>query len=74
MHEGYAKHGEVFTVPVAHKRITFLIGPSVVPHFFNATDDKMSQTEVRAPRCAACHLRAPPPSAARSQPPASPGS
>jgi sterol 14-demethylase len=47
MHEGYSKYGEVFTVPVAHKRITFLIGPNVAPHFFNATDDKMSQTEVR---------------------------
>lgn len=46
MTEGYAKYGEVFTVPVAHKRITFLIGPDVAPHFFNASDDKMSQTEV----------------------------
>lgn len=42
----YARHGEVFTVPLAHKRMTFLIGPDVSPHFFNATDDKMSQTEV----------------------------
>lgn len=44
--EGYAKHGEVFTIPVLHKRITFLVGPHASPHFFNATDDKMSQTEV----------------------------
>nr|QQD79793.1 sterol 14 alpha-demethylase [Prototheca wickerhamii] len=42
----YAKHGEVFTVPLAHKRMTFLLGPQASPHFFNATDDKMSQTEV----------------------------
>nr|QQD79796.1 sterol 14 alpha-demethylase [Prototheca miyajii] len=42
----YKKHGEVFTVPLAHRRMTFLIGPHASPHFFNATDDKMSQTEV----------------------------
>ena len=45
MEEGYGKLGEVFTVPVAHKRVTFLIGPDVVPHFFKATDDEMSQQE-----------------------------
>jgi sterol 14-demethylase len=47
MHTGYAQLGEVFTVPVAHKRVTFLIGPDVAPHFFKGTDDEMSQTEVR---------------------------
>jgi len=46
MNEIYAKHGEVVTVPLLHKRMTFLFGPSVSPHFFNANDDKMSQTEV----------------------------
>jgi hypothetical protein len=46
MHSGYAQLGEVFTVPVVHKRVTFLIGPDVAPHFFKATDDEMSQTEV----------------------------
>ena len=46
MSEGYARFGEVFTVPVVHKRITFLIGPDVAPHFFKASDDEMSQTEV----------------------------
>jgi hypothetical protein len=46
MEEGYSTLGEVFTVPVAHKRVTFLIGPDVAPHFFKATDDEMSQTEV----------------------------
>lgn len=49
MQDGYAKHGEVFTVPVALKRITFLIGPDVAPHFFKASDDEMSQTEVSCP-------------------------
>jgi hypothetical protein len=48
MTDGYAKYGEVFTVPVAHKSITFLIGPDVSPHFFKATDDEMSNTEVSA--------------------------
>jgi hypothetical protein len=46
MEEMYAKHGEVFTIPLLHKKMTFLIGPHASPHFFNATDDKMSQTEV----------------------------
>lgn len=47
MREGYSKFGEVFTVPVLHKNITFLIGPHVTPHFFKARDDQLSQTEVR---------------------------
>lgn len=46
MQELYPKHGEVFTVPVLHKRCTFIFGPHASPHFFNATDDKMSQKEV----------------------------
>jgi sterol 14alpha-demethylase len=46
MREGYATYGEAFTVPVFHKKITFLIGPHVAPHFFKSTDDLMSQTEV----------------------------
>jgi sterol 14-demethylase len=46
MTEMYEKHGEVFTVPLLHKKMTFLFGPHASPHFFNATDDKMSQTEV----------------------------
>jgi len=44
--ECHAAHGDAFTVPVAHKRVTFLIGPDAAPHFFKATDDEMSQTEV----------------------------
>jgi len=46
MEQGYSTLGEAFTVPVAHKRVTFLIGPDVAPHFFKATDDELSQTEV----------------------------
>ena len=59
MEEMYAKHGEVFTIPLLHKRMTFVLGPHASPHFFNATDDKMSQTEV---------CEAPPPSAAPAGP------
>ncbi|GMH35789.1 hypothetical protein BSKO_03657 [Bryopsis sp. KO-2023] len=44
--EGYEKCGDVFTVPVFHKKITFLIGPSVTPHFFKASDELVSQKEV----------------------------
>ncbi|KAG2500972.1 hypothetical protein HYH03_000794 [Edaphochlamys debaryana] len=46
LEEGYGTCGEVFTVPVAHKRVTFLIGPEVSPHFFKAGDEEMSQSEV----------------------------
>nr|QKY15112.1 sterol 14 desaturase (STE14) [Polytomella parva] len=44
--DGYKNFGEIFTVPVAHKRVTFLIGPDVAPHFFKAAEDEMSQSEV----------------------------
>jgi sterol 14alpha-demethylase len=37
---------QVFTVPLLHLRMTFLIGPSVSTHFYNASDDLMSQKEV----------------------------
>lgn len=46
LHRGYTTKGEVFTVPVMHKKLTFLIGPHVAPHFFKATDEMMSQDEV----------------------------
>lgn len=36
MSECYPKYGQVFTVPVMHKRITFLLGPEVTTHFFKA--------------------------------------
>ena len=47
MNDGYKRHGEVFTVPVLHKKFTFLLGPHVSGHFFKANDDEMSQKEVR---------------------------
>eukprot|EP00241_Pyramimonas_parkeae_P001670 CAMPEP_0114245264 /NCGR_PEP_ID=MMETSP0058-20121206/11792_1 /TAXON_ID=36894 /ORGANISM="Pyramimonas parkeae, CCMP726" /LENGTH=484 /DNA_ID=CAMNT_0001358283 /DNA_START=463 /DNA_END=1917 /DNA_ORIENTATION=+ len=48
MEEAYAKYGSVFTVPLFHKRMTFLIGPEVSSHFFKASDLDMSQKEVYA--------------------------
>lgn len=42
----YKEIGDVFTVPLFHKRITFLVGPHVSSHFFKATDDALSQKEV----------------------------
>ena len=37
---------QVFTVPLLHLRMTFIVGPSVSPHFYNGRDDMMSQKEV----------------------------
>jgi len=34
MKKAMPEYGEVFTVPVFHKRITFLIGPKVSEFFF----------------------------------------
>jgi len=46
MKNALPRYGEVFTVPVLHKRITFLIGPKVSEFFFKAKDTEMSQKEV----------------------------
>ncbi|CAL6302658.1 unnamed protein product [Bathycoccus prasinos] len=46
MAKAFPKYGEVFTVPVFHERITFLIGPKVSEFFFKAKDVEMSQKEV----------------------------
>lgn len=43
--EGYAKKGEVFTVRLAHKRLTFLIGPAACETFFRASDTELDQNE-----------------------------
>jgi len=42
----YEKHGEVFSVPVFHKTLTFLIGPEASAPFFQNGDDVFSQSEV----------------------------
>jgi len=46
MEKAYKSYGSVFTVPLFHKRMTFLIGPEVSSHFFKASDLDMSQKEV----------------------------
>jgi sterol 14-demethylase len=40
------KFGKIYTVPMLHKRLTFLLGPEVSTPFFKLTDDYMSQPEV----------------------------
>ncbi|KAK1311224.1 Sterol 14-demethylase [Acorus calamus] len=44
--EEYERLGSVFTVGLANKRVTFLIGPEVSAHFFKAPEAEMSQQEV----------------------------
>mmetsp|Transcript_15100 Transcript_15100/g.19141 ORF Transcript_15100/g.19141 Transcript_15100/m.19141 type:complete len:496 (-) Transcript_15100:125-1612(-) len=42
----YEQYGPVFTVPIANKRLTFLIGPDAQEAFCKAKDDTLSQSEV----------------------------
>eukprot|EP00542_Grammatophora_oceanica_P019931 CAMPEP_0194050604 /NCGR_PEP_ID=MMETSP0009_2-20130614/36193_1 /TAXON_ID=210454 /ORGANISM="Grammatophora oceanica, Strain CCMP 410" /LENGTH=496 /DNA_ID=CAMNT_0038697323 /DNA_START=35 /DNA_END=1525 /DNA_ORIENTATION=+ len=42
----HEKYGSVFTIPIAHKRITLLVGPEAQETFFKAGDDSLSQNEV----------------------------
>lgn len=42
----YEQYGPVFTVPIANKRLTFLIGPDAQEAFCKAKDDTLSQNEV----------------------------
>eukprot|EP00897_Mesotaenium_endlicherianum_P007787 jgi/Mesen1/7036/ME000367S06251 len=42
----YPKYGSVFTLPLFHMRITFLVGPEVSSHFYKAPEEQMSQQEV----------------------------
>lgn len=42
----YKKFGPVFTVPMLHKNLTFLVGPEASTPFFKLGDDFMSQPEV----------------------------
>uniref|UniRef100_A0A7S2Y090 Uncharacterized protein n=1 Tax=Fibrocapsa japonica TaxID=94617 RepID=A0A7S2Y090_9STRA len=44
--ESYDKYGPVFTVPMAHKKLTFLIGPEASSPFFRSSDESLSQNEV----------------------------
>ena len=40
------KFGEIYTVPMLHKRLTFLLGPEVSAPFYQLSDESMSQSEV----------------------------
>lgn len=40
------KYGPIYTVPMLHKKLTFLLGPEVSTPFFKLNDDYMSQPEV----------------------------
>lgn len=42
----YNDFGPIFTIPIFHKRLTFLIGPEAQEIFFKASDDVLSQQEV----------------------------
>lgn len=42
----YDDYGPVYTVPIFHKRLTFLVGPEAQEIFFRASDDVLSQNEV----------------------------
>lgn len=42
----FQAYGPIFTVPMLHKNLTFLMGPEVSAPFFQLTDDYMSQPEV----------------------------
>lgn len=45
---GYDKHGEVFTMQVAHKRMTFMVGRAAQTVYFGCKDSQLSQREVYA--------------------------
>lgn len=46
LREEYPKLGSVFTVSLAHWKITFFVGPEVSSHFFKAPEADLSQQEV----------------------------
>lgn len=43
---GLKSYGEVYTVQMLHKNLTFLLGTEAAQPFFSLPDDKMSQSEV----------------------------
>ena len=54
MQSAFSRYGQVFTVPLFHKRVTFLIGPEVSPHFYKARQRR------GAPSLARLRRRCPP--------------
>jgi len=63
MADAFKKHGQVFTVPLFHKRVTFLIGPEVAPHFYKARRGRPAGRDQLALlwSCSQPRRRAPPP-------------
>ena len=65
MQEEFGRTGQVFTVGVLHKKMTFLLGPEVSAHFFKAKDDELSRcvpavsmSEQRGARPLVCRRKA----------------
>jgi hypothetical protein len=48
MADSFKKHGAVFTVPLFHRRVTFLIGPEVSTHFYKARNARAAGGPSRA--------------------------
>uniref|UniRef100_A0A8R7V2A6 Obtusifoliol 14-alpha demethylase n=2 Tax=Triticum urartu TaxID=4572 RepID=A0A8R7V2A6_TRIUA len=44
--DAHAEMGSVFTVRLLHLKVTFLVGPDVLSHFYKGLDSEISQDEV----------------------------
>jgi hypothetical protein len=58
MADSFKKHGAVFTVPLFHRRVTFLIGPEVSTHFYKARNSRALRRRPRATGAMQC-MRSP---------------
>ncbi len=54
---GYDRCGEIFRLRVLHQNITFCVGPRAQAFFFGATDQQLSQKEVRSHSYCSCDVR-----------------
>jgi sterol 14-demethylase len=43
---GYKEKGDIFTINLMHRRVTFFIGPDAISNFFTQPDTVLSQREV----------------------------
>jgi hypothetical protein len=57
MGDAFKKHGQVFTVPLFHRRVTFLLGPEVSPHFYKVQAARGPQRAGPRTRVAAARMR-----------------
>ncbi|CAM0870946.1 unnamed protein product [Alopecurus aequalis] len=44
--DAHAELGSVFTLRLLHRKVTFLVGPDVISHFYQGLDSEISQDEV----------------------------